>query len=152
VVAGIMEPSGGEINISRRHMLAISAAAGGLATAGVSAARAQAPVAKRIDEFDAALEKIISTSEPIKDIAFEGTSGERKRVEPPGALSEPDRLKPVPAGLSLLSRHSARASPMRRDHLGTALRYLSCRRQKTRASGQNLRIAERSGSAVRWAQ
>ena len=29
------------------------------------------------------------------------TSGERERAEPAGALSRPDRLKPVPAGLSL---------------------------------------------------
>src|ERR1700680_3409810 len=54
------------IQVSRRHMLAMSAA-GGLP--GVSRARAQAPAAKRIEQFDPALEKIISTSEPIKDIA-----------------------------------------------------------------------------------
>ena len=56
-------------DISRRHMLAISAA-GGLAVATRSGARAQAPTAKRIEQFDPALEKIVSTTEPIKDIAF----------------------------------------------------------------------------------
>jgi hypothetical protein len=53
-----------EHRISRRDMLAMSAAAGSLATAGASTAWAQAP-AKRIEQFDPALEKIISTSEPI---------------------------------------------------------------------------------------
>jgi hypothetical protein len=32
---------------------------------------------------------------------MEGTSGERERGEPTGALSRPHRLKPVPADLSL---------------------------------------------------
>jgi hypothetical protein len=58
---------------SRRHMLAVTAAAGGI-TAGrfggqfgvVSGAAAQAQAAKRIDQFDPALDNIISTSEPIK--------------------------------------------------------------------------------------
>ena len=56
-------------DISRRHMLAMSAA-GGLAAATRSGARAQAPTTKRIEQFDPALEKIVSTTEPIKDIAF----------------------------------------------------------------------------------
>jgi hypothetical protein len=60
---------GAPTEISRRHMLAMSAA-GGLAGATWSGARAQAPGAKRIEQFDPALEKIISTTEPIKDIAF----------------------------------------------------------------------------------
>ena len=60
---------GAPTEISRRHMLAMSAA-GGLAAATWSGARAQAPGAKRIEQFDPALEKIISTTEPIKDIAF----------------------------------------------------------------------------------
>ena len=57
-------------------MLAVTAAAGGI-TAGrfggqfgvVSGAAAQAQAAKRIDQFDLALDQIISTSEPIVDIA-----------------------------------------------------------------------------------
>jgi hypothetical protein len=51
---------GAPTEISRRHMLAMSAA-GGLAAATRSGARAQAPGAKRIEQFDPALEKIIST-------------------------------------------------------------------------------------------
>ena len=53
--------------ISRRRMIAMSAAAGGLAMSG---ARIEAQAAKRVEQFDPALEKIISTSEPIKDIAM----------------------------------------------------------------------------------
>ena len=57
-------------------MLAVTAAAGGIAAGGyggqfgvVSGAAAQAHAAKRIDQFDPALDQIISTSEPIVDLA-----------------------------------------------------------------------------------
>src|SRR5580704_12051632 len=70
--------------ISRRHMLAMSAA-GGLAAATWT--RAQAPAAKRIDQFDPALEKIISTTEPIKDIAF-GFGGPLGSAEGPVWIRE----------------------------------------------------------------
>ena len=43
----------------------------------------------------------------LEGFVMKGTSGERERAEPPGALSRPDRLKPVPAGLSLSSRRWA---------------------------------------------
>ena len=52
--------------ISRRHMLAISAA-GGIALANSRVARAQA--AKRIDQFAPELDKIVSTAEPILELA-----------------------------------------------------------------------------------
>jgi hypothetical protein len=52
--------------ISRRHMLAISAA-GGLALANSRVARAQA--AKRIDQFAPDLDKVIATTEPILELA-----------------------------------------------------------------------------------
>jgi gluconolactonase len=51
--------------LSRRQMLAVSAAAG--FAAGYRGAAAQA--AKRIEQFDPALEQIISASEPIVDLA-----------------------------------------------------------------------------------
>ena len=51
---------------SRRHLLAMSAAAGGLAVSGRYAA---AQPAKRIERLDPALDAIIDTSEPIVDIA-----------------------------------------------------------------------------------
>ena len=53
--------------VSRRHVLAMSAAAGTIAVGGYRRAAAQA--AKRIDRFDPALDQIISTSEPIVDLA-----------------------------------------------------------------------------------
>jgi len=53
--------------ISRRHMLAISAAAGSLAVSGYRDAAAQA--GKKIERLDPALDAIIDISEPIVDIA-----------------------------------------------------------------------------------
>ena len=54
--------------VSRRHLLAMSAAAGGLAIVpGYGDAIAQA--AKQIERLDPALDQIISTAEPIVDIA-----------------------------------------------------------------------------------
>jgi gluconolactonase len=55
-------------SISRRHMLAMSAAAASLAIGGrIGGAWAQA--AKRIEQFDPGLDKIISTSEPVLELA-----------------------------------------------------------------------------------
>src|SRR5579871_2705438 len=59
-------------DISRRHMLALSAAAGGAAASGLGAALAQqrraepaeVVLSQRIDQLDPALDKIIATSEP----------------------------------------------------------------------------------------
>src|SRR5258708_40105018 len=64
-------------HISRRHMLALSTAAGGAAASGLGAALAQQRprlpaeivLTPRIDRFDPALDKIIATSEPIRGIA-----------------------------------------------------------------------------------
>src|ERR1700686_787766 len=54
--------------ISRRHMLAVTAAAGGIAISdGIGRASAQA--ATRVEKLDPALDNIISTSEPVKEIA-----------------------------------------------------------------------------------
>src|SRR5215813_10028846 len=55
-------------NYSRRHMLAMSVAAGGLAV-GCSYRSAAAQTTKRIEQLDPALDQIISTSEPIVDLA-----------------------------------------------------------------------------------
>jgi len=55
-----------EHGISRRHMLAMSAAAGGLALSG---GRASAQAGKKIEQLAPELEKIVSTSEPIKELA-----------------------------------------------------------------------------------
>ena len=63
-------------DISRRHMLALSAAAGGLAFGG-GISRAFAQASTRIEQLAPELDKIIATSEPIKDLAagFGGRSG-----------------------------------------------------------------------------
>ena len=52
-----------------------------------SGARARAPTAKRIEQFDPALEKIVSTTEPIKDIAF-GFGGPLGSAEGPVWIRE----------------------------------------------------------------
>ncbi len=59
---------GAESVFSRRHVLAMSAAAGGLAISG-GCREAAAQAAKRIERLDPALDQIISTSEPIVDLA-----------------------------------------------------------------------------------
>ena len=50
-------------------------------------------------------------------VVMEGTSGERERVEPRGALSRPHRLKPVPAVLSLSGRPRRKGSGAERRTL-----------------------------------
>ena len=61
-------------HISRRKMLAMSVAAGGMA---IGVGRASAQAEKRIEQLDPALDKIIATSEPIKELAsgFGGNLG-----------------------------------------------------------------------------
>ena len=94
--------------LSRRHMLAMSAAAGSLAIGG-GCRDAAAQAAKRIERLDPALDQIISTSEPIVDFAtnlggianvegplwwkeggyllFRGTDNKRWKYAPGQALS-----------------------------------------------------------------
>jgi SMP-30/Gluconolactonase/LRE-like region len=55
--------------ISRRRMLAMSAAGGLALGSGSSAVTAWAQAAKRIDPFEPEFDKIISTSEPILELA-----------------------------------------------------------------------------------
>src|SRR5215475_1652451 len=73
-----------QYDISRRHMLATSAATVAMSAMG---AHAQAPAAKRIEQFDPALDKVISTSEPIKEIAS-GFGGELGPAEGPVWIKE----------------------------------------------------------------
>src|SRR5579872_3305885 len=49
----------------------------------------------------------------LEGFVMKETSGERERAELPGALSRPDRLKPVPAVLSLSSRRRLDGAPPR---------------------------------------
>src|SRR5712664_2740136 len=68
-------------SISRRQVLGAAASAAALATAGgVRAGWAQA--AKKIDQFAPELEKIISASEPIQELAT-GLGGELGPAEGP---------------------------------------------------------------------
>src|SRR6202030_3917777 len=69
--------------VSRRHMLAMSAA--GLAMSRVGAASAQA--VKRIEQFDPALDRLISTTEPIKELAT-GLGGPLGSAEGPVWIKE----------------------------------------------------------------
>ena len=58
----------GEEGISRRHALAVSAAAGCVAlSGGVRGASAQAE--KRIEQLAPELDKIVAVNEPIKELA-----------------------------------------------------------------------------------
>src|SRR5437762_13249972 len=67
-------------SITRRHMLELAGAAGGLALSGSLGARAQA--AKRIEQLDPALEKIIDKSQPIQELAS-GFGGDLGPAEGP---------------------------------------------------------------------
>jgi hypothetical protein len=67
--------------ISRRRMLAMSAAAGSLVMGG-GVRRASAQAVTRIEHFAPELDKIISTSEPIRELAT-GTGGPLGPTEGP---------------------------------------------------------------------
>ena len=69
-----------ESDISRRHMVGMLGSAGGLALAGVRTGWAQA--AKRIEQLDPSLDKIIDTAQPIQELAS-GFGGDRGPTEGP---------------------------------------------------------------------
>src|SRR5467141_5315318 len=127
--------------MSRRHMLALSAAAGGLAIAG---ARAQA--AKRIEQFDPALDKIIDASEPIKELAS-GFGGDLGPAEGPVWIKEGGyllfsdihnsrRMKYTPGkGVSVFLAPTNRANGLTRDLQG---RLLSCEHDTRRVTRREL--------------
>jgi gluconolactonase len=116
-------------DISRRRMLALSAAASGLAASGF---RASAQAAKRIDQLDPALEKIISTSEPIKELAS-GFGGDLGPAEGPVWIKEGGyllfsdihnsrRMKYTPGqGVSVFLQPTDRANGLTRDLQGRVL-------------------------------
>ena len=114
-------------DISRRQMLTLSAAAGGLA---ISGARAQ--VAKQIEQFDSALDAIISTSEPIRELAS-GFGGDLGPAEGPVWIKEGGyllfsdihnsrRMKYMPGqGVSVFLEPTNRANGLTRDLQGRLL-------------------------------
>ena len=134
----------GNHDISRRHMLALSAAAGGLALSGFDSASAQA--AKRIEQFDPALDKIISTSEPIKELAS-GFGGDLGPAEGPVWIKEGGyllfsdihnnrRMKYTPGqGVSIFLEPTNRANGLRRDPQG---RVLACEHDTRRVTRREL--------------
>src|SRR5712664_2148101 len=140
--------------ISRRHMLALSAAAGGAAASGLGAAQAQQRprlpaeivLTPRIDRLDPALDKIISTSEPIREIAS-GFGGPLGPAEGPlwwkegGYLLFNDihnsrRMKFMPGqGASIDLEPTNRANGITRDQQG---RLLSCEHDTRRVTRREL--------------
>ena len=116
---------------SRRHMLAISAAAGSLAIAGhYGGAAAQA--GRRIERLDPALDQIVSTSEPIADLAT--NLGGTANVEGPlwwkeGAYllfrgTDLKRWKYAPGqGISVFKENTNAANGITRDPQG---RLVAC--------------------------
>jgi gluconolactonase len=134
---------GMEAVISRRRMLAITtAAAGGFAVSG--SARAQA--AKRIEQFDPALDKIIATSEPIKEIA-NGFGGDLGPAEGPVWIKEggyllfsdinaSKRMKYTPGqGVTVFQESTNQANGLTRDLQG---RLLACEHETRRVTRREL--------------
>ena len=134
--------------ISRRHMLAATAAAGGIAISD-GFGRASAQGATRIEKLDPALDNIISTSEPVKEIAA-GMGGPMGPVEGPvwwkegGYLLFSDiqaskRMKYTPGqGVTLFQDKTNQANGLTRDPQG---RLLACEHETRRVTRQ-----ERDGS------
>jgi gluconolactonase len=131
--------------ISRRRVLATSAAAGGLAlSGGISSLFAQG--ATRIDQMAPELDKIISTAEPIKELA-NGLGGPLGPVEGPlwwkegGYLLFSDihaskRMKYAPGqGVSVFKEKTNQANGLTRDLQG---RLLACEHETRRVTRQEL--------------
>jgi gluconolactonase len=128
--------------ISRREMLAV-AAAGGLATLGRGAS---AQGAKRIEQFDPALEKIIATSEPIKELGS-GFGGDLGPAEGPVWIKEggyllfsdinaSKRMKYTPGqGVSVFQEHTNQANGLTRDLQG---RIVACEHETRRVTRREL--------------
>jgi gluconolactonase len=128
------------IGISRRHALGMAAAIGGLAMSG----GASSQTAKRIEQLAPELEKIISASEPIQDLA-DGFGGPLGPAEGPvwwkesGYLVFSDihnnkRLKYEPdKGVSLVLEPTNRANGLTRDLQG---RLLACEHDSRRVTRQ----------------
>jgi gluconolactonase len=131
--------------ISRRCILATSAAAWGLVIGGgVRCASAQA--ASRIEQFAPELDKIISTAEPIRELAT-GTGGPLGPTEGPvwwkegGYLPYSDihnnrRMKYTPGqGATVFKEPTNRANGLTRDLQG---RLLACEHDSRRVTRQEL--------------
>ena len=138
--------------VSRRHMLEL--AAGGLAmAAGARSVAAQPAPARRIEQLDPALDKIVSTSEPIRVLA-EGYGGDRGQAEGPVWWQDKDggyllfsdinnnrRIKYTPGqGVSVFRENTNRANGLTRDQQG---RLVACE-----ADAQRVTRTEADGSVT----
>jgi hypothetical protein len=132
-------------SISRRQVLRMAVAIGGLAMAGgVSNVFPQA--SKRIEQFAPELEKIISTSEPIQELA-DGFGGALGPAEGPvwwkegryllfSDIHNNKRMKYVPGqGVSVFQEPTNRANGLTRDLQG---RLLACEHDSRRVTRQEL--------------
>jgi gluconolactonase len=132
-------------NISRRHLLKLAGAAAGL-TVGGGIRGVWAQAVKRIEQLDPGLDRFISTSEPIKDLA-DGFGGTLGPAEGPlwwkegGYLLFTDihnnrRMKYTPGrGATLDLEPSNRANGLTRDLQG---RLLSCEHDTRRVTRREL--------------
>ena len=122
---------GSQLVFSRRHMLAMSAAAGSLAIGGNNLDVA-AQAGKRIERLDPALDQIVSSTEPIVDLAT--NLGGTANVEGPlwwkegGYLlfrgTDLKRWKYAPAqGISVFKENTNAANGITRDMQG---RLVAC--------------------------
>jgi gluconolactonase len=129
--------------ITRRHMLAASAAAGGFAlTGGIRGVFAQG--ATRIDQMAPELDKIISTTEPIKELTT-GLGGPLGPVEGPvwwkeggyllfSDINASKRMKYAPGqGVSVFKDKTNQANGLTRDLQG---RLLACEHETRRVTRQ----------------
>jgi hypothetical protein len=133
-------------DFSRRDMLAMSAA--GLALGAIPSASAQ-QLTKRIDKFAPELDAIMSTSEPIREIA-DGFGGPLGPTEGPlwwkeggyllfSDINASKRMKYTPGqGVTVFQEHTNGANGLTRDLQG---RLLACEHESRRVTRQ-----ERDGS------
>jgi gluconolactonase len=132
-------------DISRRHMLAMSAAAGSLAIwSGFRGASAQA--GKRIEQLDPSLDKIIDMSQPIQELAS-GLGGALGPAEGPvwwkegryllfSDIHNNKRMKYTPGqGVTVFSEPTNRANGLTRDLQG---RLIACEHDTRRVTRQEL--------------
>jgi gluconolactonase len=127
-----------QYRLSRRHAMKLALATGGIAMSG----NTQAQSAKRIEQLDPALEKIISVSEPIHDLA-DGFGGAQGPAEGPlwwkeghyllfSDIHNNKRMKYTPGtGVSLFSEPTNRANGLTRDQQG---RLLACEHDSRRVT------------------
>ncbi|HKD27897.1 MAG TPA: SMP-30/gluconolactonase/LRE family protein [Xanthobacteraceae bacterium] len=141
-------------HISRRHVLVLSAAAGGAAASSLGAAWAQqrprrefpaeVVLTPRIDRLDPALDKIISTSETIREIAS-GFGGPLGPAEGPlwwkeggyllfSDINASKRMKYTPGqGVMVFQENTHQANGLTRDLQG---RLLACEHETRRVTRQ----------------